>query len=355
VALGPAGASGPTYLGGLPNQKAVASTVPGNGDVNPYGVAVVHRSIGMEVQGEVLISNFNDSGNFQGTGSTIVEVAHDGTVTQFAKLTPSMLNGSCPGGVGLTTALSILSDGYVVVGSLPTNAGTLEPGARGCLIVLTPTGQPAFTIANAEINGPWDMTAVNYGAVDLVFVTNVLNGTRAAKGATVDRGTVLRLIVRTAGAGAPVVMNQAVIGSGFPERTDPNALVVGPTGVGLGPDNDTLYVADSVDNAITMIPDAAIRTSSDGMGAVLSAGGHLNDPLGLTMAPNGDVLTANGLDGNIVETTEAGHQVAKRLVDHNPQPGPDRGNGALFGLAVGGGGNLWFVDDDNNNLNLLSS
>jgi hypothetical protein len=43
----------------------IASTVPGNGDVNPYGVAQVKRTTGKLSAGHILISNFNDSNNAQ--------------------------------------------------------------------------------------------------------------------------------------------------------------------------------------------------------------------------------------------------------------------------------------------------
>lgn len=90
------------------------------------------------------------------------------------------------------------------------------------------------------------------------------------------------------------------------KRTDPAALVVGPTGVGLGR-NDTLYVADSDTNRIAKINDALFRTTPAGSGgSTLSIGGDLNDPLGLTIAPNGNILSANGADGNLVETTPGG-------------------------------------------------
>src|ERR1700724_515859 len=63
------------------NISAVASTVPANGDVNPYGIVQVAKTIGNLQQGNLLISNFNSSANLQGTGTTIVEVAPDGTVS----------------------------------------------------------------------------------------------------------------------------------------------------------------------------------------------------------------------------------------------------------------------------------
>src|SRR5205807_224655 len=105
-----------------------------------------------------------------------------------------------------------------------------------------------------------------------------------------------------------------VIGEGFSERTDPAALVIGPTGLGLGHDG-TLYVADSINNRIAGIPNASTRLTSATAGLDVSANGHLNDPLGLAIAPNGNILTMNGGDGNIVETTPAGQQVAFFLLD----------------------------------------
>jgi len=49
------------------NIKVVASTVPSNGDVNPYGIVVVPVTTGSLTAGNLLISNFNNSSNFQGT------------------------------------------------------------------------------------------------------------------------------------------------------------------------------------------------------------------------------------------------------------------------------------------------
>src|ERR1700676_5147906 len=64
----------------------IASTVPANGDVNPYGVARVEQTAGKLKAGHILVSNFNNSANLQGTGSTIVEVAPDGSVDLFTQI-----------------------------------------------------------------------------------------------------------------------------------------------------------------------------------------------------------------------------------------------------------------------------
>ena len=353
VAAQPAAATPSSFVGGFNSVTTIASTVPKSGDVNPYGVAVVPASTGNLVEGDVLVSNFNNHRNLQGTGRTIVQVSPSGDVSLFASLDPNKLPGACPGGLGLTTALVALNSGWVIVGSLPTKSGSSASAQAGCLLVLNSSGQPVETITGQLINGPWDMTASDNGSTADLFVTNVLNGTVAASPNTVDGGTVVRIDLKNLDGNSPTIKSETTIGDGFPERTDPASLVVGPTGLGLANDG-TLYVADSASNRIAAIGDAATTgTASDG-GTTVSTDGALNDPLGLAIAPNGDILTANGGDGNLVETTPAGDQVAVKMLDTSPVPGAPNGNGTLFGVAVAPGGTgLYFVDDGTNTLNLL--
>ena len=338
------------------NITVLSSTVPSNGDVNPYGVFRVPLSVGKLVRGNILISNFNNSANLQGTGTTIVQISPSGSFSLFAQIDPSMLPGPCPGGVGLTTALVVLRSGWVVVGSLPTSDGTSATAQAGCLIVLDSNGNVAETIIDAQINGPWDMTVFDetgeQGQVSraALFVTNVLNGTVAAGGSIVSEGTVVRIVLDVSPSGtAPSMESLTVIGSGFSERTDPAALVIGPTGVALGKNNKTLYVADSLNNRIAAITDPLHRSSTDNTGSTLSSGGSLNDPLGMTLGINGNILTANGNDGNLVETTPMGIQIATTLLDGTGNP---PGAGTLFGLTDVPGHGLFFVDDGSNTLNL---
>ncbi len=202
--------------------------------------------------------------------------------------------------VGLTTALVELQRGFVVVGSLPAPGGSSSAATAGALTILGSRGQVVRTITAPDINGPWDMTAVDAGRRAVLFVTNVLNGTVAAGGAVVHRGTVVRIVLAVPRHGAPRVLSNRVIARGFAEHTDPNALVVGPTGVGLGR-GGTLYVADSAGNRIAAVPHALTRSRAlGGGGLTVARGGHLNDPLGLLIAPGGDIVTANGADGRIV-------------------------------------------------------
>jgi len=341
-------AAAPPFLSGFAHTSVIASTVPVTkngkpGDLNPYGVAVVPSTVGALVKGDVLVSNFNNGANKQGTGNTIVEVDPAGTQTVFARIKQP--------GVGLTTALSVLPNGFVVVGNLPTTNGKAATATAGNLFVLNNLGQVVESLTAADINGPWDMTAVSTKAnqADL-FVTNVLNGTVAAAGNVVNQGTVVRLNLDVSGP-MPSVLSNTIIGTGFAEKTDPAALVIGPTGVGLAPDG-TLYVADTINSQIRAIPKAQTRTTSAGLGSLVTpTPGSLNGPLGLTIAPNGDVLTVNSNDGLIVETQPGGTEVATFQLDSSGSP---PGAGALFGLAVvPGGDGVYYVDDATNTLNLL--
>jgi hypothetical protein len=332
----------------------VASTVPANGDVNPYGIFVVPNTIGNLVRGNLLISNFNAKSNLQGTGTTLMQISPDGMARQFAKINAARLPGVCTGGVGLTTALVVLRSGWVIVGSLPTSDGTAKTAQAGCLLVLNSSGQVVETIYGTLINGPWDMTVFDQsngggGGSATLFVTNVLNGTVAGHGKVVNQGTVVRVNLTLSPSTLPFVQSMTVIGSGFSERTDPAALVIGPTGVGLSPDGFSLYVADSVNNRIAAIPLPLSRQSSARTGLTITRDNELNDPLGLTVTSDGDILTANGGDGFMVQTTPDGLQVAKVLLDSSGNP---PGAGALFGL-VSVARSVYYVDDATNTLNLF--
>jgi hypothetical protein len=350
-----------SILDRLKHNSVLGTTLPGNGDVNPYGMAQVRHTVGNLKSGHILISNFNNSANLQGTGTTIVEMAPDGSLSLFAALDASSLPGPCPGGLGLTTALVVLNAGWVIVGSLPTSDGTSATAKAGCLIVLDSMGEPVETIYGSLVNGPWDMTASEGAGQAQLFITNVLNGTVAANGQVVNRGTVVRVDLALPAVQRPVLESLTVIGSGFAERTDPAALVIGPTGVALSAacsDDDAdcaqrlqLYVADTLNNRITVITHPLDRGSTAGTGATLSAGGSLNAPLGLiTVEEDGHLLSVNGADGFITEIDPDGRQIAKALIDNSGSP---PGAGALFGLVFDPAHGVYYVDDATNTLNLL--
>ena len=47
----------------------ILPTIPSNGDLNPYGVYRVARSVGHLKRGNIFVSNFNNGTNMQGTGT----------------------------------------------------------------------------------------------------------------------------------------------------------------------------------------------------------------------------------------------------------------------------------------------
>jgi hypothetical protein len=343
--------SGP-FLTKFTSVSKVASTVPANGDINPYGIVTVPTSVGKLQAGQLLISNFNAAEsakeNGQGTGTTIVQVSTAGKVSLFATIDAKTLPSPCPGGVGLTTALNILPGGYVVVGSLPTTNGKTATAKYGCLIVLDSEGKAVETIASKNIQGPWDSTAKSEGSKTSLFVSNALNGGPAKGRHTIDNSTVLRIELESGVGQTPKVLNETVIANGIPWIDSAEALVLGPTGLALA-SNGTLYVASTEDSKILAISEAMTRTTPAAKGgSVLTEGGHLKEPLGMVLAPNGNIITSNGGDGNMVEITPAGQQVAVQTADKKT------GAGSLFGLALAPEGKgIYFVDDGENTLNLL--
>lgn len=355
LALGamPASAGPAGFIGPLTHNSAVASTIPANGDLNPYGVAVVPATRNLLVKGDVLVSNFNNAasatapGGFQGTGTTLVEISKTGHRRLFAQIPPSAV----PTGIGLTTALVVLRSGWVIVGSLPTRDGTSATARRGSLIVLDSWGRVRESITGHGINGPWDATALDLGRFAELFVSNVLPGIVNGRPATTEMGDVVRLILDLRGS-TPRVVLSTVIANGLAVHTDPAALVVGPTGLALGGDG-TLFVADAARSRIARVDDATFRASPVNAGqaaATVSADSHLNVPLGLAVAPNGDLLAVNGVDNNIVELSSGGRFVAVRNLDSADPPG-----GALFGVAaVSGPPAVYYVNDDTNTLNILN-
>ena len=335
-----------SFLGQLHGLTQVASTVPANGDVNPYGVAVVPASGGRLTAGDILVSNFNDKANVQGTGTTIVQVSPAGKASVFANISALPAGQACPGGIGLTTALGILPGGWVVVGSLPTAHGGALPALNpaGCLIVLNDQGTVAETITNSDVVGPWDLTVKSSATSAELFVSNALGGNTTSHNGVPVTGncTVVRLDLALSPASPPRLTGSTVVGTKFPWRANKAALVLAPTGLALG-SNGTLYVDDTLTNSVSAIPQALTRTSAvTAVGGTLSAGGALNAPLGMAMAPNGDLVVVNGNNGNAVEITTAGKQVATRTLIKN-------GAGDLFGIITTQTGDGLIIANDGTN------
>ncbi|HEY1338184.1 MAG TPA: hypothetical protein VGF59_11775 [Bryobacteraceae bacterium] len=347
-----------SFLESLRHQRTLTSTVPHNGDVNPYAVIVAPVSAGKIQKGDVLVDNFNGLSNLQGTGVTIVNYSPaTKKITTFVQL-PQKLP-QCPGGVGLSTAMTMLKTGWVIVGSAPSIDGTTRTLGPGCLLVLDAAGQLVATWAGPNINAPWgNMAAIDNGATAALFVS--MSGfdvpgpevKDAATGypVTIRKATILRIDLSIPEGKPPVIAGQTVIADGLGQRADKFVFLIGPTGLTLGPDG-TLFASDALGNQIIAIPGAATRTTSAGAGRTVSKDGMLRRPLAMTMAPNGNLLVINAKNGQVVEINPAtGEQLGARWINANPAQYPP-GNGNLFGIAMKpDGSGFYYVSDDVNTL-----
>lgn len=325
----------PSSILGSLGTPQILSTVPSNGDVNPYGVAFVPASFptgGLLDPGDILVSNYNNNQNLQGTGTTIVDF-RNGSQSLFFQ---------APAGSGLTTGLFVLKAGFVLVGNMPTTDGTSNTVKPGSLMAINPAGQVVWTLANKqEVDGPWDFTVFDQGSQATVFVSNVLNG------------TIERIVLGISKSGISV-KSATEISSAYPHRGDPAALEVGPTGLAYDASRDTLYVASADDNSIYAIPDATQVVQNGFKGfRIYMDNLHLHGALAMTLAPNGDLICSNndvvnvvtGQPSELVEFTRGGVFVAEYSVDPNL--------GGSFGLAFGsvnGHSTFAAVDDNTSSL-----
>jgi hypothetical protein len=355
----PLGASHPVAAknkGVLPEYR-VSSTVPTNGDQNPYGVAFVPPGFpkgGIISPGDLLVSNFNNAANCQGQGTTIIQytpsesndaVAPPGSATVFFP-SPQL---------GLSTALGVLKGGFVIVGNVPSNVPSVGCGtlaSPGVLQVIDLNGKLLTTLTDSSPGGnifgsPWDLTIANdNGNSAQVFVSNVLTG-------TVGR---LDLAITSTSVS---IAHSFIVAAGYAFRTDPTAFLVGPTGLALDKSGN-LFVASTGDNQIFKVPNASKpMPPAATMGTVVFSDPHLRGPLALVFSSTGTLLTANGdaVDtdpthpSEIVEFTTSGAFVNELNIEAtiggafglatNPDPK------SVFGLAA--------VDDITNSVIIRAS
>jgi len=307
------------------------STAPANGDLNPYGLAVVPPGFpgGGLKPGEMLISNFNDT-MLQGRGSTII------TIDPSSGKTALFFQGTAP--IGFTNALGLVQAGLVFAGSVFTTDGTSATAQSGGLFVLDARGRMVTNLGKDElINGPWGLAINDQGSSAQLFVSNVFDGTVTRLDVTFDHGAIS-------------VGDALTIGSGYGFGSDTAAVVVGPAGLAYDTSRDTLYVASEMDDTIFALRHAGRTKSNLGTGSlVYQDAAHLHGPLGLIFAPNGNLLVANAdpavsQDPNepseIVEFTRSGRFVRQYSVD------PNLGSAFALGIEDRNGTQvLAYVDD----------
>jgi hypothetical protein len=320
-----------------------SSTVPANGEVNPYGVAFVPDDFptgGKIREGDVLAANFNGSGNIQGTGTTIVRFDPSGAIAP-PGMAEVFFTSTLP---GLSTALGVLRGGFVLVGNVPTTDGTAATIGQGALQVIDRHGKVIHTWTDPVLlDGPWDLTVDDHGTWAHLFVSSVLNGTVARFDLAV-------------GAHDLTVSKKTLVADGYTHVPNAAAVVLGPTGLAFDAETDTLYVASTADNAIYAVSYASHLSKAGGRGELVFSDSHLRGPLALRFAPNGDLLTANGdaVNGDplhpseMVEFTKSGHFVREYNVD--PSQGAAFGMDTILQGREPGGFNYAAIDDSTNSI-----
>jgi hypothetical protein len=322
----------------------VSSTIPANGDLNPYGVAFVPDNFpggGTIAPGDVLISNFNNIKNVQGIGTTIVKLTPNGTVA------PPVTPGTRPGNAltfftskltGLSTALGVLRGGFVIVGNVPTTNGKFGTIGQGAVQVIDRRGKLVKTFNDSVfLDTPWDLTINDNGNQAQIFVSNVKSG------------TVSRLDVQV-GSSDVKIAHMAQVATGYTVQPNDAAVILGPTGLAYDKTTDVLYVASTADNTIFAVPHAGTTASLVNRGTPVFTSPRLIGPLALVFAPNGNLLTSNGdatmnndptHPSEIIEFTKSGQFVREFNVD--------AAQGGAFGIATVVSGSARFnfaaVDD----------
>ncbi|MTJ83511.1 MAG: hypothetical protein F8N37_21200 [Telmatospirillum sp.] len=355
----PAAADGPKgLLETIHRHVTLTSTIPDNADLNPYAVVVAPVSAGRIQKDDVLVDNFNNVSNLQGTGGSIIDYnPATRKTTLFAKL-PQHLP-QCPGGIGLSTAMTMLKSGWVIVGSAPSTDGTTRTKGDGCLLVLDPNGQLAAAWTGPDINFPWgNMATVDNGDSAAIFVSMAgfdIPGPEVLDPVThypvvINKSKVVRFDLAIEDGKPPEIRNRTVVADGFGARADKDVFLIGPTGLALTPEG-TLYVSDAVENRIVAIDNAVTRTDSAGTGRPVVKDGLMQRPLAMALTPEGHLLACNAKNGQVVEIDPvAGKQLYAQWIDADQAQSPP-GNGDLFGIAMRPDGRgFYYVEDDVNTL-----
>ncbi len=227
------------------------TTVPANGDVHPSGLAVVPAGFpggGLIHSGEYLVSNFSNSTNTPGTGTTIVAIKPGQNPANAPVFFTSPV-------AGLDESLTVLKSGFVIVGNVPITDDTIAPGS---LQIINRFGKVVQTLSDANtssnlFDGPWASAVNDKGNTAQLFVSNV------------ESGAITRIdfkVVKKHGQANLKVVSTTQIASGYTVMTAPGSVPAG---------------------------DVFVQTNlvSDGAVPAQQTDANLQDPWGLSFASTG--------------------------------------------------------------------
>ena len=318
----------------LKKEVVIGSTVdPKFGQLNPYGLTVAPSTTGDFKKGDLVVCNFNDKKNVQGTGFTIVALhpkpGSKASLVTYGKTLWDATRWRSDPADDIWAAAWTANDNPII-----SATGKLEGNIKGKpfnhpfgQIFASPTsGSPAFYESNA---GDGTVVRINLGSK---FTFDVI-----AKGFAVNHG---------------------MPGSIF-----------APSGLAYDASIDTLYIVDGTNNTVvafdkvSTIPNDGIQVEKGGLkfkgpsadqARVLFSGAPLNGPISSALLANGNLAVGNTSNPSgqniIVEISRTGKVLATRNVDKGAL-------GAIFGMVATGRSatdtKLYFNDDNHNELRVL--
>lgn len=325
-----------SILDRLDEMKTIGSTVdPTNGDQNPYGLDVAKIDAGKLKRGDLVVCNFNNSANVQGTGTTIIA------------LHPTV--GSTPRHITQNAALNGCDE--VALG--PTDAIWASAFSANDNPIVGPDGTLFTTLAGGPWHSPFGQAFAPHAGPF---------GVAAFYESNAGDGSIVRINITAGGA-----FTFDVIATGFPVNHGVPGSILGPSGLQYDCKHDRLFIVDGTNNAlysfrhVSTIPAGGITVSGTTFSGPFRKraklnfmGPPLNGPISSALFFNGHLALGNTLDPNgqnlIIEITPHGKVLDVKNVDTGV-------GAAIFGMVATGEKDdtkLYFNDDNDNTVRVLT-
>lgn len=330
----PIGEDDTSILKLLTKQVVIGSTVdPKFGQLNPYGLTVAPSTAGDFTKGDLVVCNFNDKKNVQGTGFTVVA------------LHPK------PGSKPLLVSSSRTLLGCAALALSPSDDIWASSFVANDVPIISASGKSEGNIKGKPFYHPWGQVYAQPRSGSPVFYVS-----------DAGAGTIVRINLGSK-------FTYDVIAKGFAVNHGKPGSIFAPAGLAYDPSVDTLYIVDGTNDTVvafdnvTTIKSGGIvvekggktfKGPSAGDAKLVYSGSPLDGPISSALLPNGNLVignTSNPSGQNVmVEMTPSGKILDTRNVDKGAA-------GALFGIVATGtddsNAKIYFNDDNDNNLQVL--